>query len=447
MEECIKIDIIEHLLSKNQTDFCFEVFNHLDSQSFINSRKVCQSWKIFIDNEFYNTIRGEKSLREKLKSNYLNNEYSPKEEKINILEPIISDSNSNQENNNIIARIISDMKADDISICIVSVDVPNVEQAFLENYDFSSLKLLWTFKMDPDYIKSDAEDQPNLRLCVNQNRIYIFTVFSRIGGDVYIIDRKFGHCLKKFSAANTQKLIGVRDFENKVLAVVDKVELRLYNVEKTVKEITTTEIFSDNNKDHGFNFTGLQNDGNKLVSISKSNLGSGPSGEIILWKFEKNQGLGGSKVKTVQVQHNIDHMNVKWPYVVMSGDYEDKTESIFIFNLENEVLVREIKRPDGVYLDMTLQNDILFVQGFDLHFDFDEGEMTYTGGGIYLWSLKQIIDKTKSKQGEDDELEPLRVIKFEVTDYLDFFHILSNVVDCDIITNEKSSLVKRSFWP
>ena len=26
--------------------------------------------------------------------------------------------------------------------------------------------------------------------------------------------------------------IGVRDFENKVLAVVDKVELRLYNVEK-----------------------------------------------------------------------------------------------------------------------------------------------------------------------------------------------------------------------
>ena len=73
--------------------------------------------------------------------------------------------------------------------------------------------------------------------------------------------------------------------------------------------------------------------------------------------------------------------------------------------------------------------------------------MTYTGGGIYLWSLKQIIGKSKSKQEDEDELELLRVIKFEVTDYLDFFHILSNVVDCDIITNEKSSLVKRSFWP
>ena len=140
-------------------------------------------------------------------------------------------------------------------------------------------------------------------------------------------------------------------------------------------------------------------------------------------------------------------MDVKWPYVVMSGDYEDKTEGIFIFNLENEVLVREIKRPDGVYLDMTLQDDILFVQGFDLDFDFDEGEMTYTEGGIYLWSLKQIIDKSKSTKQQEDELEPQRVIKFEVTDYLDFFHILSNVVGCNIITNEKNSLVKRSFWP
>ena len=75
--------------------------------------------------------------------------------------------------------------------------------------------------------------------------------------------------------------------------------------------------------------------------------------------------------------------------------------------------------------------------------------MTYTGGGIYLWSLKQITDKSKKSKQEDnsEELEPLRVIKFEVTDYLDFFHILSNVVGCDIITNEKNSLVKRSFWP
>ena len=227
MEENVKIDIIEHLLSKNQIDFCFEVFNHLDSQSFINSRNVCQTWKTFIDIEFYNTIRGEKSLREKLKSNFLNGEYSPKEDKIKILKPV--SCYSNQENNE---RIVSDIKADDISICIIGVEISNMEQVFVENFDFSSLKLLWTFKMDPDYIKSDAEDQPNLRLCVNQNRIYIFTVFSRIGGDVYIIDRTFGHCLKKFRAANTQKLIGVRDFENKVLAVVDKVELRLYNVEK-----------------------------------------------------------------------------------------------------------------------------------------------------------------------------------------------------------------------
>ena len=435
MEENVKIDIIEQLLSKNQTDFCFEVFNHLDSQSFINSRNVCQSWKSFIDNEFYNTIRGEKSLREKLKSNYLDKEYSPKEERIKILKQ------------HWIERNISDLKADDISICLVSVEVcPYVANAYLENFDFNSLKLLWIYKIDPDYIKSDDEDQPNLKLCVNQNRIYIFTVFSRIGGDVYIIDRTSGHCLKKFQAANNQKLISVRDFENRVLAVVDKVELRLFDVEKTVEESPITEIFSDNNKGHGYNFTGLQNDGNKLISISKANLGSGPSGEIILWKFENP---GGGKVKSVQVQHNINHMNVKWPYVVMSGDYEDKTESIFIYNLKNEVLVREIKRPDGVYLDMTLQNDILFVQGFDLHFDFDEGEMTYTGGGIYLWSLKQITDKSKKSKQEDnsEELEPLRVIKFEVTDYLDFFHILSNVVGCDIITNEKNSLVKRSFWP
>ena len=77
MEENI-VNIMDLLLEHDLTDICFQIFNYLDNISFTNSRRVCHIWKNFIDYYFYGTPKGKKYLRQRVISNFFNENYQPK---------------------------------------------------------------------------------------------------------------------------------------------------------------------------------------------------------------------------------------------------------------------------------------------------------------------------------------------------------------------------------
>ena len=83
-------NIIELLLEKDLTRICFKIFSHLDSDSFCNARLVCHGWKDFIDYQFYELPNGIKWRSDKLISNFLNEDFIPREEKIYTKEAIYS---------------------------------------------------------------------------------------------------------------------------------------------------------------------------------------------------------------------------------------------------------------------------------------------------------------------------------------------------------------------
>ena len=77
-------NIIELLLEKDLMTICFQIFSHLDSDSFCNARLVCSGWKYFIDYQFNELPNGIKWRRDKLISNFLDKDFMPREEKISI---------------------------------------------------------------------------------------------------------------------------------------------------------------------------------------------------------------------------------------------------------------------------------------------------------------------------------------------------------------------------
>ena len=187
-EDCIdenEKNIIELLLEKDLTRICFKIFSHLDSDSFCNARLVCHGWKDFIDYQFYELPNGIKWRSDKLISNFLDNDFVPKEEKINI----------NEE------------------ICYIKADEKNVfistNNKCISNYEFLSLKLMWCLQLNtvnPIFLSSD--------------RLY---TYGEYGSDIYIIDRTFGNIVHKisniFSLDGIYYVTDLSVLENKLLAV------------------------------------------------------------------------------------------------------------------------------------------------------------------------------------------------------------------------------------
>ena len=91
-----KMDIIEQLLQRDLTDICFQILSHLDSETFGNCRLVCQLWNQFIEHYFYNFPKGQEWLKQKLVSNFLNETYQPKEDKV-ISKRCIADIKADQK--------------------------------------------------------------------------------------------------------------------------------------------------------------------------------------------------------------------------------------------------------------------------------------------------------------------------------------------------------------
>ena len=78
MEVAKTINIFGLLLDRDLTQICYEIFCHLDSQSIVNCKLVCQSWNSFIKHHFFKLPKGKKCLLQKINSNFLNEDYKPR---------------------------------------------------------------------------------------------------------------------------------------------------------------------------------------------------------------------------------------------------------------------------------------------------------------------------------------------------------------------------------
>ena len=212
-----KKDLIKLLLEKDMTHICFNILSRMDSKSFTSCRLVSHKWKDFIDYQFYKTPKGKQWIRNKLTSNYFNENFTPREEKISLQNPII------------------DFIADEFSICVITEHFLKDGHSYLDihSFDFHSLKKNWSFNsanettedsFEPlknynNYVNSEDFQSFNYVLALNKKRLYLYN--RRSVANIYIINSENGMLLQKLDdvfSKGQRTICGVVDFENSILA-------------------------------------------------------------------------------------------------------------------------------------------------------------------------------------------------------------------------------------
>ena len=148
-----KLDIIQALLNKNCTHLCCEIFGMLDSQTFENCKLVSNCWKEFIDGT---SIHKCKWISQKLTSNFLNDNFSPKIDEF-------------------ILQVESEVKAiimDEKNI-FVSLKGLNMDTEIIYAYDSNSLKLIWRHET------GRGHHEGRLTLCMNMDRVFAANIANR----------------------------------------------------------------------------------------------------------------------------------------------------------------------------------------------------------------------------------------------------------------------------
>ena len=129
----VKQDIIELLLKRNLIEVVFDIFENLDNVTFVNCKLVCKKWNQFIDFHFHETKKGRNVIQTKLRTNFLQASYLPR---LNS-RVLISNLASRRQNRD----SISGIQMDKFSISV------SKWSGNLSNYDFQSMKHLWTVKI------------------------------------------------------------------------------------------------------------------------------------------------------------------------------------------------------------------------------------------------------------------------------------------------------------
>ena len=129
----VKEDIIELLLKRNLIEVVFDIFKNLDNVTFVNCKLVCKMWNQFIDFHFHETKKGRTVIQTKLKTNFFQASYLPRMSS----RVLISNMASRRQNRD----SISGIQMDKFSISV------SKWSGSLSNYDFKTLKHLWTVKI------------------------------------------------------------------------------------------------------------------------------------------------------------------------------------------------------------------------------------------------------------------------------------------------------------
>ena len=413
-------NIIALLLEKDLTRICFKIFSHLDCDSFCNARLVCHGWKDFIDYQFYELPNGIKWRNEKLVSNFLNEDFIPREEKIHISQKIYS---SQADEKNI---FISTVHRADLNIfgCI-------------SNYEFHSLKLVWNLKL------KEFVDSQNLYL--NNDRL--FGQFRcKSGFDcIYIIDRALGKVLHKIGDIflMNERFSQLCILDCKVLAFSYGFAMSIYNIEdidsisKSFFSNRPYIIFEDSvYKSFGIlDFERIQNDGDKLICQVRQIYDNGTRVKFIARNFKT-----GEKICEIQDEApKIDGFSVHWPYLIyMRINQEIGGNGIRIFDMEKETLIKYVEWnivPD-------YRSPVLEIKGKIILLQSEKSEIGSYQIETRFLSFEDVMNEKMSKI----EMEKLssRQIDAVPTNYPNYpkYFIVGNCV-LRVSTND---IVKRSYW-
>ena len=395
-------NIIESLLERDLTFLCFQILNELDSKSLTNCRLTCQSWRNFIDYQFFSLPKGQKCIQSKLTANLLNNEFVPR--------------TISKEHKEELFSVIADKS----SISVTTT------RGTVSQYDFESLEEKWNLNLSNGVVQH----------CMNLK--YIFVVDSEFG-HIFIVDRKHGILLQTIEYAHNTSIYGVRTYMN-ILATADySGTLKIHHVieedKVTKNELTDTEwewlepiansyflpnleTFNTINDTrlNSDGFTHLENENDKLISGAEN-------GQLDAWNFKS-----GDKLHTVQAAHFIQSLKVKWPFVASCGP-DPNGKNVKIFNMENETHVRSI------HVFSNMATDVGFISNVLVAADASMSEHIF-------WNWTQVLDGKK----ETTKIQNRKIQSEIPKDDSSAMPIIA-IVGSDILVTEGRKIVKRSFWP
>ena len=366
-------DLIGSMIKRNLISECFDIFDYLDSEYFLNCRLVCKLWNAFIDNHFYNEITGKKYLKRKLNRNFFSKDYIPREIKVDVDVIITGYLNQYDE----VGQLRS-LSADEYGIILFTTNKDVI------CFEPLCLREVWRTKIDKScYLLNDRWVFMN-----EMNKNYIF-IFARLDGirfaeefDVHfwIIDRSNGEILSsKFDPTNPDssdipKLwcsfkmyqnLGVpamKVYQNDLLCLFDCGVIAFFKLPShdemkspSIQKLDTLYAEELYDCPITYNQTGhkkpylpsfLFNDGNHLISLCDN-----PSREIIEWDFITGQKRNKMHLKKyIDSDHDIIELIVKWPYVLVRFQpYTCNDFTIVICNID-----------DGKVIKKNLLNSICF---------------------------------------------------------------------------------------
>ena len=423
-----KIDFLKLLLEKDMTHICFNILSKLDSKSFTNCRLVSHQWKEFIDYQFYKTLKGKQWIENRLTSNYLDENFTPREENINFKSQIF------------------DFAASDFCICVLTEKDDYFD---IHSFDFYSFKKNWSFNDANDFTENTFEELKSTpaaarnfcyELIIKKKRLYLYAY--KMVANIYIINSDNGillHKLCNIFPGAIFTIADVVDFENSILATCCvNGQLIFFDVKDLQSE--PQKLYEE---DIGFN-PSLTSDKNLLYSSSENN-------EIITWNLDTRD-----KVHRFQLEISILDFVVKSPYVLVLEKHvdEDEASCVKIFNMAEKSLVKQINFKVLIY-DIGIVGNFFFCQIF--YKSHDNPEIENHKWTFYL--LDEIMDKTTHKFTNPRDIVNSKTYEvgntFEAIVNFNYDEIQPILKKSCVITREFSDndeektqcIVKRSFWP
>ena len=381
----------------------------------MNVLLVCYNWKEFIDYQFYELPKGQKWIKQKLISNFLKEDYVPREERLIFSNEIIA------------------IEADEDNLCVLtSTSNSNV---FLSYFDITALDTpIWSLNINDLNIKSSDNNSAKLEILLNKQRVFVYTLRNPDLHVVYIIDRSHGELLCEIEPRTDFHLVGVRQFENRILAIASYEILELYAIDdiqniNVIFKYYTYDIFQQ--RHDIYDVVGIMSDGDKLVSRIST-----PGNEYD--QFTAYDFNTGKKLHTIQnVGSNIISMEVHWPLVLITTVHFDGTKinkNLKIFNMEYETVIKCIEFPD-----MCIKGIISGIVIFE-----NDRESV-----LKFWSLEEIINNSiPVKEMETRKLRLPNVLN-EGLSNCGRFAISPSCVFSSACNEQFDNviLVKNCFWP
>ena len=185
-------------------------------------------------------------------------------------------------------------------------------------------------------------------------------------------------------------------------------------------------------------FTHLDNDEDKLVSGSIN-------GEVVAWDFNT-----GKPLCTLNAQHRVVCLKVKWPFVVTCATNlyksvfktvtKESAKGVKIFNMMDQTLIRHI--PCGKTSDVNIHGNVLLVCE---RLDYDAYKEHYQNPS-HLYEQDKTVRFWNFDQLTDSSLNEDKIVNRKIPSPLDVREWqVSAMVGSSVWISEDNKLIQRNF--